>query len=567
MTHPSALVRVGKVGVLAALAASVTAAVVATGCSGRARGEAPAHSPAAAGVRFESVAAASGIKYRWPKKPRPLTILATIGCGCAFFDYDNDGRQDILLVGEPDPLLYRNQGNGRFEDVTRATGLRPVRGAWKGCAVGDYDGDGFQDVLLTGYHCLALLKNERGRRWSDQTASAGFDRRNRGRWGSSAGFMDLDADGNLDLVLLNYAVFGPDDKQHCESKNGLLGPCPPWQYQPEFPELWQNLGQGRFKEVTMAAGVKDTTGTALAVAFADDDGRMDFYIGNDTTPADLMVNRGRMRFRNDSVPSGVAYGPRGRPIAAMCADWDDYDRDGRLDLVVTAFAGEAYCLLRNQGGGRFQHAAEATGLAAPTLKPLGFGGKWLDFDNDRWPDLAFANGHVEENAVQLDPQYLFREPLMLFHNQQGRTFQDLVPVLGGELAAPILGRGSATGDYDNDGRVDLLVVDHEGEPLLLHNLSQTPNHWLKLDLRSSDPNRFAYGARVTARAGEKVWVGQVSPASSYQSSSDPRIHFGLGGLAVLETLTIRWPSGRTETMRDVRADQILVIREGRLSHR
>lgn len=515
------------------------------------------------GIRFENVAAASGFRFHWPQQRRPMRNLEAFGCGCAFWDYDGDGWQDILLVGEPRVALYRNRGNGQFQDVTAATGLSSVTGRWKGCAIGDYDGDGFLDLLLTGLHQLALLRNQGARRFVDVTSRAGLDKQNQGHWGSSAGFMDLDNNGTLDLVLLNYVVFGPGEKQYCELAPGIQSGCPPNYYRPEFAELWQNLGDGRFKDVTASSGLKDTSGKALVIAFTDvdEDGRMDFYIGNDGTAAELMRNEGRLRFRNIGAVSGVAYGATGNAVAAMGADWGDYDRDGRLDLVATAFSDEPYPLFHNLGNGAFEDVAATTGIGEPTLKPLGFGAKWVDMDNDPWPDIVFANGHVYDNVDKIDPLSRFRQPLMLFHNQEGRAFRDLVPDLGGDVARPLVGRGSATGDFDNDGRMDCLVVDYEGEPLLLRNRSQAPHHWIKLDLRASGPNRFAYGARVTARAGKRIWVAEVSPASSYLSSSGPRIHFGLGSVRVLETITIRWPSGRREVLRNVPADRILRVNE------
>jgi enediyne biosynthesis protein E4 len=547
---------------------SLAGAFVLAGCEPvSSRSLPPAAPPAAASpsIRFENVAVAAGLRYRWPEQPRPMRNLEAIGAGCAFLDYDNDGWQDILLVGKPHPVLFHNNGGGRFEEASQVTGLSVHQADWKGCAVGDCDGDGFLDLLLTGYRRLALLKNEGGRRWTNVTAAAGLDPQNRSHWGSSAGFMDLNRDGALDLVLLNYVVFGPKEKQYCILGRGVRSGCPPQEYRPEYGELWRNLGSGRFKDVTGPSGMENTHGKGLVLAFSDVDGdeRIDFYLGNDGTPADLMLSLGGMRFRNVGLSSGVAYGAiRGHAMAAMGADWSDYDRDGRLDLTVTGFSDEAYALFRNLGRGQFEHAGDRTGITGPTYKPLGFGANWLDFDNDGWPDIAFANGHVYDNIEQIDPLSTFRQPLMLFHNQKGREFRDLVPELGGEVAKPIVGRGSATGDYDNDGRMDLLVVDYEGEPLLLHNQSQTPNHWLTLDLRSNGPNRFAYGARVTARAGKQVWVAEVSPASSYLSSSDPRLHFGLGEVVSLDSLTIRWPSGRTQVLRDIRGDRILRIQEG-----
>jgi enediyne biosynthesis protein E4 len=491
--------------------------------------------------------------------------MEAFGVGCAFLDYDGDGWQDVLLVDEPTCKLFRNRRDGTFEEVTAAAGLATVKGPWKGCAVGDVDADGHPDLLLSGYHRLALLKNEGGARWKDITAAAGLPPDNRGHWGSSAGFMDLDADGTLDLVLLNYVVFGPKEPQYCELRPGVISGCPPNRYKPEFSELWRNTGGGRFEDVTAVSGMKDTHGTALVVAFSDvdEDGRIDFYIGNDEKAAELMRNLGGMRFRNDGVPSGVAWGSTaGTIIAAMGADWADYDGDGRLDLTVTAFSNQPYSLLRNLGAGVFEHKSDETGIAHETYKPLGFGAKWLDMDNDGWPDICYANGHVYDNTDRLDPATRFRQPTMFFHNEHGTRFVDLAPQMPKDVRKPILGRGTAAGDYDNDGRVDLLIVDYEGEPLLLRNESTSTNRWIKLDLRAKRPNRFAYGARVTAKSGERVWVGEVSPASSYLSSSDPRLHFGLGGADQLDELTIRWPSGTVERHTNVRAGSIYGVEDG-----
>jgi hypothetical protein len=522
------------------------------------------------GIQFESVAASRGIVFAWPQQARPLRNLEAYGCGCAFLDYDNDGWQDILLVSGDKVALFHNLGNGRFEDVSAAAGfgaltrgLSDAKGRWTGCAVGDYDGYGRLDILLTGYRRLALLKNIDGKRFEDRTVEAGLSPDNGQHWGSSAGFMDLDGSGRLALMITNYVIFNSHEPQYCEIRPGVKSGCPPDRYRPEFAELWRNLGNGKFRNVTRESGLKNTHGKALVVAFADtdNDGKIDFYIGNDGTPADLMHNLGGMRFENLGEVSGTATGPQGRAIAAMGADWADYDRDGRPDLAVSAFSNEPYSLLHNEGHNLFSHQADSTDLSGPTLKPLGFGTKWIDVDNDGWPDLLFANGHVYDNTQEIDPLTSFRQPLMLFHNLHGRRFEDLVPTLKGPMAAELLGRGAAVGDIDNDGRMDFLVVDFEGKPVLMHNLSQTDNHWITLDLRGSAPNRFAYGARVTATAGKEVWTGLVSPASSYLSSSDPRLHFGLGKVTKLDRLTIRWSTGTQETLQNVDVDRILHLVE------
>lgn len=543
--------------------------VVLTGCGGRHRpgGDKPGAAGQApdTGIRLVNVVPSCGITYQWSPLPHPLGTKEAFGCGCAFLDYDNDGWQDVLLVAKPHPILYRNLGNGHFQDVTHATGLDALNGDWTGCAVGDYDGDGYRDILFTGFHRLALMRNVGGKRFVDMTRAAGLDPQNHGHWGSSAGFMDLNGTGRLDLVILNYVVFGPKTPDFCELTPGVRTGCPPTSYQPEFAELWQNVGGGRFRDVTAASGLKTTHGKALVLAFMDlaHNGRPDFYIGNDGTDADLMQNLGGMHFRNIGITAGVDSTPSGGPPSSMGADWGDYDRDGRMDLVITNFSGTSYQLYHNLGHLLFEHREAMAGIAEPTFKMLGFGTKWADVDNDGWPDILFANGHVYDNPGAIDHYSTFLQPLMLFHNEGGQHFTDIAPSLGGDVTQPILGRGLATGDYDNDGRMDFLVVNYQGAPLLLHNVSQTPNHWVTFDLRGRAPNWFAYGAAITARAGGQVWVGYVSPASSYLSSSDPRVHFGLGPTTVLDTVAIVWPDGKRETLHHIRGDRIVHVGEGR----
>ena len=498
--------------------------------------------------------------YSWPPERKPLTILDAIGGGCAFLDYDQDGWLDILLVTKPHARLWRNDGKGKFTQITEQAGLQAVQGHWRGCAVGDYDGDGVPDLLLTGYKRLALLQNRSGR-FQDVTQEAGLSPTNRGHWALSAGFMPLGESGRLDLVIVNYVRFGPAEHQYCYLKRGIKSGCPVNHYKPEFPEIWENIG-GRFREAAESAGLGDTHGRAMVVAFADvnNDRRIDFYVGNDGLPAELMINRGGLRFENHGIRSGAAFGPMNHPIAAMGADFADYDRDGRMDLTVTAFADEQYSLLRNAPDGIFEYKSDEAGLTGPTYRTLGFGAAFLDFDNDGWQDIVYANGHVYDNAEAMDPLTTYRQSIQLFHNrpgEPGRTFIDLAADLG--LAWPIVGRGSAVGDCDNDGRQDLLIVDYEGVPLLLRNESESANSWLTLDLRGDKPNTFAYGARVEARAGRERWTAEVSPAKSFLSSSDPRVHLGLGKSAPLDSLVIRWPDGKSQTLNGVKANQVLRI--------
>ena len=516
------------------------------------------------------------MNFSWPPESKPLRILEATGGGCAFLDYNNDGWLDILLVTHPTVRLWGNSGKGQFVDITAESGLAGIEGYWRGCAVGDYDADGWPDLLLTGYKRLALLRNlptesanrhpsSVTRRFKNVTRAAGLSPDNRGHWALSAGFMPLGDSGRLDLVIVNYVRFGPDTPHFCTTEHGIRAGCAVNHYRPEFPELWRNDG-GRFRDVTAGSGFESAHGRGMTLAFADvnEDGRIDLYVGNDGLPAELFINRGGMKFRNAGTSSGAAYGPMDHPIAAMGADWADYDGDGRLDLTVTAFADEPFALLRNAGGETFENKSDETEIAGATYSALGFGANWLDFDNDGWPDIAYANGHVIDVIEQINPLMTYRQPTMLFHNQpsaEGRKFADLAPQMGPDVSRPIVGRGSAAGDFDNDGRMDLLVVDYEGKPLLLQNNSTTANHWLKLDLRAKGANPFAYGARVTAASGDRRWTAQVSPACSFLSSSDPRIHLGLGSLNRLDRLTIRWPSGKSRTLSDVAANQILRVEE------
>jgi hypothetical protein len=291
---------------------------------------------------------------------------------------------------------------------------------------------------------------------------------------------------------------------------------------------------------------------------------MDFYIGNDGLDADLMHNQGGMRFENIGLISGLAVSGTTSTMSAMGADWADFNRDGRLDLTVTNFQKLAFAVFRNLGNGVFTDVASQTGVTAATKNRLGFGAKWLDFDNDGWPDLAYANGHVYDNAPDVEgPGSTFRQPISLFLNQQGRRFVDVAAAQGADVQRTMVARGSATADFNNDGRIDLLIVDYEGPAMLLENRTETTQHWLTLDLRGRAPNAFAYGARVVGTSGDHVWISDVSPATSYLSSSDPRIHWGLGDVTRLESLTIRWPTGEAETRHDVAVDQILRIEQQR----
>lgn len=512
-------------------------------------------------IAFRDVAGEQHFAHRWgPHKGSPLNIRQEMGCGCAFLDANHDGRLDVLLVGEPTCSLYLNQDGKSFRDATHASGLDQVTGPWTGCAVGDADGDGYLDLVLTGYNRLAFLRGGPDGRFTDATAASGLHPQG---WATSAGFMDLEGNGKLDLVVGSYVQFDEHSRQSCLGPNNIQTGCAPSAYPSQYVHLYQNDGRAHFRDVTEASGLKKTHGNVLVVAFADydGDGKSDFYLGNDGKDADLMHNLGGLRFENTATMQGVALGVQQQAQAAMGADWSDYDQDGKPDLVVTTFNKEPFSLYHNQSG-YFDNTSTVTGLAAATLTPLGFGTKFLDVDNDGWLDLIFTNGHVYDNVHDTDPSQTYRQTMQLFHSESGQHWTEISRELGAEFLRPMVGRGLATGDFDGDGRVDVLVVDHEDGPRLLHNVSTTPGHWLELELQGAPPNRYAYGAEVRVHAGTLSWWGVVSPASSFLSSSSLWQHVGLGSAAQVDDIEVRWSNGQREHFRPAGVDRKILLTQG-----
>lgn len=511
------------------------------------------------GIRFRDTARSAGLNYHWQiAGSRPLDILQSIGNGCAFLDYDNDGNLDILLVGTDHLALYKGDGHGHFTDVTHAMGLDKLRGHFLGCAVGDYDNDGYDDVYVSGWHTGLLLHNDAGKRFTDVTQKAGLKSQ---PWGTSAAFADLTNNGKLDLYVGNYIQFDPAvDRRLCPYDTFSLA-CSPKMYRPLAGVLYHNLSGGKFQDVTRRWNADTVSGDTLGVAFADYDGSRhpSLYVANDESPGNLLKNNGS-GFQDFGRQSGTAL-TAGQTHAGMGVDWGDYDNDGRLDIAVGTFTNEPKVIYHNESG-VFSETSEALGLRPSTMLPLTFGVKWFDADNDGWLDLMLTNGHVNDNANAGDPEQQYRQPTQIFRNDRGKRFEDLSSDAGADLQKPIVGRGLAIGDYDNDGRVDALVVDSEGAPLLLHNDSAPVGHWLELTLIGTKSNRDGYGAFVTVTAEGLTQTRLCHADGSYLSSSDKRVHLGLGPAKQADTLTIQWPSGQTDTLRQVAADQRLRIREG-----
>ena len=509
--------------------------------------------PATPGIRFRDVAAEAGLVYRWePTEKRPLTILGTIGHGCGFLDFDGDGNLDILLVGTK-PALFRGDGKGKF---TQSTALPPLSGDFRGCAVGDYDGDGFPDLYLTGHQEGRLLHNDAGQRFTDVTKAAGIPAQ---PWGSSASWSDLDGDGVLDLVVVNYLKFNPSTQpQLCDfpkaaNKNeSVRSACGPSYYVGERAQVFRQRSPGTFVNQTQAWGLSHT-GKGLGVAAADFDGsgHTSLAITNDGVASDLFYNKGGGKLENIATEAGTAHGHDGSTQAGMGVDWGDYNNDGRLDLVVTTFRHEVKALYRNDGQRLFTEVGQSCGLGAELAPLLAFGVKFFDADNDGWLDLALASGHIQDNIVEIDDETTYRQPVKLLKNTQG-SFQS-VPTPG---LPEIVGRGLATGDYDNDGRVDLLIVDDEGSPLLLHNESTATGHWLGLTLTGKQ----TYGARITVKLPDgKTLLRQCQTDGSFQSASDVRVTIGLG-TAIKATVTITWPDGHTSTLNDLPVDHYHTVK-------
>ncbi|MCS6777845.1 MAG: CRTAC1 family protein [Chthonomonadaceae bacterium] len=507
---------------------------------------------------FVNRAREAGLNYRWEVTgKRPLNILQTIGNGAAFLDFDKDGNLDILLVG-PRVALYRGDGRGHFTDVSQATGVATLRGNFLGCAVGDYDNDGYADVYLSAYRGGALLHNEAGKRFREVTRQAGIASQ---PWGTSCSFTDIDSDGRLDLYIGNYVVFGPRTKPQLCDFSGILSSCGPRFYFPERGVLYRNLGNGRFQDVTRLWKAHRVSGKALGVAAADFDGsgRQSIAIANDEVPGDLLANRGRY-FDNIGPESGTAFDDDGSVHGGMGIDWGDYDNDGRLDLVVATFQNEVKNIYRSEGESLFKDMSKALGVAAPAFPYVAFGVKFFDMDNDGFLDLMFANGHVQDNINEIDKGLTYRQPVQLFRNREGQRYEDLTSRL--EFGGPnaFVGRGLAVGDYDNDGRVDVLVVDSEGEPLLMHNESPETGNWLSLRLEGRKSNRMGIGALVTVELEGKRLLRHCTTDGSYMSASDARVHVGIGQVRSA-TVRVRWPSGAVSVHAALPVNRTVTLRE------
>jgi hypothetical protein len=545
----------------------VAAAVLALGgCSGRTAAPIPPASP----IRFRDVTLESGIAWeRVNGAFGEKWLPETMGGGGAFLDYDADGWLDVLLLngdywpghaptGKPRPLpaLYRNR-NGRFEDVTRTAGLAAPMQAM-GAAVADYDADGFPDLLVTGVGGLHLFHNVAaggGRAFRDVTRESGL--RDDG-WSTSAAWLDYDGDLDLDLFVCHYVKWSPQLELECGTVVRTY--CRPQEYTGDTCRLFRNLGGGRFADVSRAAGVAAPNAKALGVTVVDLDGsgRPSLVVANDTEPNFLFRNLGGGRLEETGVPSGVAMDDNGRARAGMGLDAVEY-RPGQTGLAIGNFSFEGIAFYDLAASGRFSERAREVGVYAASYPYVTFGLFFADFDRDGQPDLFATNGHVEDTIERTNPGQTYAQPSLVYHNQGGRL-ADASREAGPGVREPLLGRGACRGDYDNDGRPDILLIPNTGAPRLLHNETKG-GHWIAFRLEGAAPNRDGLGASVAVESARGRQSLYHSGASSYLSASDPRVHFGLGNDTAAARVTVKWPGGKLQTWQDLPADRIHELKQ------
>ena len=536
----------------------------------------PSH-PACA-ICFENRQPHSGIDFvldngTTPDKP----IIDGIPGGVALLDYDNDGYLDIFLAnGAAIPSLskdgprfsnrlYHNNHDGTFTDVTEKAGVSGA-GYSIGVAAADYDNDGWTDIYVTGVNRNILYHNNHNGTFSDVTEKAGvtgMDSQGKKLLSVSAAWVDYDNDGHLDLFVTNYLDWTAENSRVC----GLPGrriSCPPSLYSGEPNLLYRNNGDGTFTDVSEAMGISRQIGKGMGVAIADynGDGWMDIFVTNDNQRNFLFRNNQGKSFDEVGVEAGVAYTEDGIPVSSMGVDFADYRNDGKPGIFITALGGETFPLYRNQGNGFFDPDTYPAKIGFSSFKLSGWGTGMVDFDNDGFKDIFTANSHVSENA-DIDPQQHYRQPNAVFRNLHDGTFADVSALAGVAMATPAAHRGAAFGDLNNDGRVDV-VVSAIGSPAeLLYNSGGIGNHWILIQTIGTRSNRDGIGTqiRITTQSGA-VQYGQVTTAGSYASSSDKRVHFGLGRDTIIREIELRWPSGQVQTLRNVKPDRMITITEG-----
>jgi enediyne biosynthesis protein E4 len=526
-------------------------------------------------VRFVDVAASAGITFRHENAASPEKyLIETMGSGCGWIDYDQNGLLDLYLVNgaatkarspatAARSALYRNNGDGSFTDITSLARVGAEGLFGMGVAVGDYDNDGFPDLFVLGYGRCILYHNNGNGTFTDVTSKAGVE--NLGRWGSSAAWFDYDNDGHLDLVIANYVDWSPEHNFYCgDNGPGMRSYCHPDDFHGQPPTLYHNRGDGTFTDVSKVSGVGGKPGNGLGIVTFDydNDGWQDIFIANDHMPNFLFHNNRNGTFSEVGYEAAVAVSGDGQFEAGMGTDAADTTGNGRLDLAVTHLDMQLARLYRNLGDGVFEDATLQSKIGYSTYHRSGFGTRFLDYDNDGLRDLFMANGHVLDNIERYHAGTHYAEPKLMFRNLGRGIFEDVSDRLGPDFQLPRVSRSSAIADFDNDGDLDILVNNNGQAPQLFRNDGGNSNHWLQIFLVGTRSNRDGVGARVTVAAGGLLLYDQRKGGMSYQSAQDPRLHFGLRERTRVDAVEVVWPSGMVTKLQNLRADQIISIQEG-----
>ena len=526
-------------------------------------------------VRYTDIRKSAGITFLQDStQTDEKYYLETMGTGVGWIDYDQDGLMDLYFVQtaatdayKPStPLrsaLYHNNGDGTFTDVTEKAGVGAAGHYGQGVAVGDFDNDGFPDLYVTGYGSAILYHNNHDGTFTDVTAKAKVG--DEGKWSTSAGWFDYDKDGWLDLVVTNYLEWTPQNNLWCgERAPGYRSYCNPNNYKGQKTKLYHNNHDGTFTDVSDKSGVglPESKGMGVVLADFNNDGWPDIAIANDTWPNFLFLNNHDGTFKDVSLVSGLAASEDGRFEAGMGIDAADVDGDGLPDVYITHLDFELNRLYHNNGDGTFNDATYTAGLGQKTVLLSGVAAKFLDYDNDGWEDILQTNGAMLDNVALYHSEVSYKEPMLMYRNSGKGHFDKVSESLGPDFMRPIAGRGLATADFDNDGDLDIAVNCRGEYPELLRNDGGNANHWLKVQLIGTQSNRDGTGALLKLTSEGFEQVAQAEGGTSYMSASDPRIHFGLGKRTKVESLVITWPSGKVDKLANLPIDKIITVKEG-----